>query len=101
MGEGGGEETGAKLGVPEGGFGRGGTAHSRQWLPVQGHLSLPHAGAGTGHCRHWVQAPLGACTLFGLAVLDPAGGFGDSQGLSGEGGDQVLLYQMHPALPLG
>lgn len=28
--------------------GRGGISHSRQRLPVKGHLSLPHAGAWAG-----------------------------------------------------
>lgn len=73
--------------------GRGGISHSRQWLPVEGHLSLPHAGAGARqHQGHWGQALLRACALFGRAALDPAGGFGDSQGLSGEGRDWVFLF---------
>ena len=71
--------------------------HSRQWLPVKGHLSLPHAGAGALQLwGPWSQATLKACTLFGPAAPDPAGGFRDSQGLSGKGGNRVLLSSSSP-----
>lgn len=74
----------AKLAFPKGGSNRGGITDSRQWLPVKGHLSLPCAGTGTWHGRYWGEAPLRVSALFRRAASDPAGGFGDSQGLSGE-----------------
>lgn len=65
----------------------------RQWLPVEGHLSLLHR-AGAGHWRCWGQAPLEVCAPVTWAVSAAAKSFRDKQGLSGASGS-LSLYRMH------